>query len=341
MKKLDHTYSSFSYRSHIFAFSITAVSLFLLFWVNPFSLIKVGYNMKRVPSGTSHHTVDFIDISSWEAKYAEANPDSPMNPPESTNLLSFKNQQAAQPKEKKHANQNALMPESEGESNNLKVTPSTYLDNKIEPIDIEPVLIPQTLPPVATTGKLNSNDLPNESGQGFSFSGPVKPSKLIRLSSGNEGKTLKPYEELEPIKGIIHRTRPKLSQQVLNGPVLQNRASAPRIGKIAIECRLHPYGIYMQEMLKSIESQWSQLIKNSFRYLQLDRLPSSTTYRFTLLSSGQIKELEIRGNTDGYSLSQELCRQAIASRAPFGQWDEIMIKELGQSDEIVITFNYK
>ena len=344
LKKLDHTYSSFSYRSHIFAFSIAAGSVFLLCWINPFSLIKVDYNMKRFPSGTPHNTFDLIDISSWETKYAEANPDAAINPADSTNLLSFKNQQAAQPKEKKHVNKNALVPESDGESNNLKVIPRTDIDNKkttTDPIVTVPALIPQKLPPVATTGKLNPNDLPDKSGKGFSFSGPRKPSKLIRLSSANEETTLKPDEELEPIKGIIHRTRPRLSQQVLNGPVLQNRASAPRIGKVAIECRLHPYGIYMQEMLKSIESQWTELIKNSFRYLQLDRLPSSTTYRFTLLSSGQIKELEIRGNTDGYSLSQELCRQAIASRAPFGQWDETMIKELGQSDEIVITFNYK
>lgn len=300
--------------------------------------------MKRVPSGTSHNTVDFIDISSWETKYAEANPDAAMNPPESTNLLSFKNQQAAQPEEKKHVNQNTLVPESEGESNNLKVIPNTHLDNKkttIDPIVKETALIYQSLPPSPTTGKLTPSELPDKSGQGFSFSAPVKPAKLIRLSSGNTGPIIKPNEELEPIKGNIHRTRPKLSQQVLNGPVLQNKASAPRIGQVAIECRLHPFGIYIQEMLKSIESQWEELIKNSFRFLQLDRLPSTITYSFTLLSSGQIKELEIRGNADGYSLSQELCRQAIASRAPFGQWDEKMIKELGQSDEIVITFNYK
>ena len=288
--------------------------------------------------------MESIDISSWEAKYAEANPDAIMNPPESTNLLSFKNQQAAQPEAPKHLNVNALLPESKGDSHNFKVIQGTNVDYKNdipEPKILEPALNSASAPPAVMAEKLPRNDSTDDSAQGFSFSAPQTPSKLIELSSGNTMPMRKPNVNLEEAKGLIHRTRPKLSQQILNGPLLQNRKSAPRIGKVAIECRLHPYGIYMQEMLKSIESQWAELIKNSFRYLQLDRIPSTTTYRFTLMSSGQIKGLKIRGNSGGYSLSHELCRQAIASRAPFGKWDETMIKDLGQSDEIVITFNYK
>ena len=344
MKKLDHTYLSFSYGSYTFAFSFTFGSLLLLWWINPFSLINYSHNKSGIPHITWHNTVEPIDISSWEVKYAEANPDVTMNPPEDTNLLSFKNQQAAEPETEKHINVNALLPKSQGESNNLKVTQGTKVDNKNnipEPKIIEPAINSQSPLPSVITEKLPQNDLADDSDQGFSFSATQTPSKLIRLPSGNTMPSQKPNKNLKEVKGIIHRSRPKLSQQILNGPLLQNRTSAPRIGKVAIECRLHPYGIYMQEMLKSIESQWAELIKNSFRYLQLDRLPSKTTYRFTLMSSGQIKELKIRGNTDGYSLSKELCRQAIASRAPFGQWDEKMIKDLGQSDEIVITFNYK
>ena len=48
--------------------------------------------------------MESIDISSWETKYAEANPDAIINPAESTNLLSFKNQQTAQPEAPKHVN---------------------------------------------------------------------------------------------------------------------------------------------------------------------------------------------------------------------------------------------
>ena len=344
MKKSDHTYTSFSYGSHAFAFSFSVGSLLLLYWINPFSLINEGYNTARIPSITWHNTVESIDISSWEAKYVEANPDATMNPPESTNLLSFKNQQAAQPEAQKHLNNNTLLPVSQGESKNFKVIQGTNVDYKNDipaPKILETALNSPSPHPAVMTEKLPPNDLPDDSGQGLSFSAPQAPSKLIRLSSGNTKPTTKPNENIEDAKGIIQRTRPRLSQQILNGPLLQNRASAPRVGKVAIECRLHPYGIYMQEMLKSIESQWAELIKNSIRYLQLDKLPSTSTYRFTLMSSGQIKELETRGTSDGYSLSHELCRQAIASRAPFGQWDATMIKELGQSDEIIITFHYK
>jgi len=40
-------------------------------------------------------------------------------------------------------------------------------------------------------------------------------------------------------------------------------------------------------------------------------------------------------------LAAELCRQAIASRVPFGEWSEKMIQDFGQSDQITINFRYQ
>ena len=111
------------------------------------------------------------------------------------------------------------------------------------------------------------------------------------------------------------KSRPKLSLDLLNGPILKNTRSAFRVGKIAINSRLNPYGIYMEEMLKAIENQWGDLIRSSIRYMQKDNLSKKITYTFTLLKSGKIQNLTERNALTPTSLASELCRQAIASRA--------------------------
>ena len=44
---------------------------------------------------------------------------------------------------------------------------------------------------------------------------------------------------------------------------MKSITSAPRVGTVAIECRLHPYGVYIQKMMQSIEEQWNQLARGS------------------------------------------------------------------------------
>jgi hypothetical protein len=117
-------------------------------------------------------------------------------------------------------------------------------------------------------------------------------------------------------------------------------SNAPRVGMLAVECRLHPYGVYVQEMLRSIEDQWHQLANGSMHFLQKDKMKAKITYRFTLRADGKINDLEFLGQGDG-ALPAELCRQAIASRVPFGEWTQKMIDDFGQSDEITIHFNYR
>ena len=118
-------------------------------------------------------------------------------------------------------------------------------------------------------------------------------------------------------------------------------SSAPRIGAVAVECRLHPYGVYVQEMLRSIEDQWHQLANDSFSFLQRDKLKDKITFQFTLLADGTIIDLKKINENDKFSLPGELCRQAIASRVPFGIWTPDMVDDFGQSDVITIHFNYR
>ena len=83
----------------------------------------------------------------------------------------------------------------------------------------------------------------------------------------------------------------------------------PKIGKIAIDCRLNPYGVYMQEMLKSIENQWWSL------YPIRIGISNEITFQKNLLTVsptqiGQNRKLKEITKSQQTSLSSELCRQA-------------------------------
>jgi hypothetical protein len=136
------------------------------------------------------------------------------------------------------------------------------------------------------------------------------------------------------------RPRPRISADLIRGPIMRTVANAPRIGKVAIECRLHPYGAYVQEMLQAIEDQWSQLAHGARQFLRRDRLPPKVTLRFTLDADGRIHKLH-RLDESGDSVPVEICRQAIVSREPFGKWSAKMIEDFGISDEVTINFLYR
>ena len=136
-----------------------------------------------------------------------------------------------------------------------------------------------------------------------------------------------------------HKSRPKLSTELISSARMKHTQNAPRKGKMAIECRLHPFGIYVQKMLK-------QLSSNGFYcYLLLtDTLENAYlqtfVYRFELNSNGKITDLKLDNHPLEELLAAELCRQAIASRAPFGEWTKEMIQDFGHTDQVTIKFEY-
>ena len=278
-------------------------------------------------------------------KFVEANPNTPENPPDKVNQFSFRNQQSAQPEKNnkaklaktpnlKHSNNSQKILEKNKEIKQEKPTnsPLTNLKNK----SVQTSRIPQKSNPK------KSKLLAQSDAQGIQSKkneNEVKPKdkNIIASLQIREQHPLS-HPSVKPSR-LNQKTRPKLSTDLIHGPIMKSVTSAPRLGQIAIECRLHPYGVYVQEMLQSIEEQWNQLAKGSIQFLQHDRLPGRITLRFKLQANGQISNLS-RIVKEGYSLAAELCRQAIASRVPFGEWTEKMVNDFGQSDEITLSFQY-
>lgn len=278
-------------------------------------------------------------------RYVESNPNVPENPPDEVKQFSFRDQQAAQPEIREKTTEQ-IVPKIDSSDNNPKIIDASKKLDKQPP---SPLPLPSNSkqeiksPTHPKTLIFSKADVPKPKKTDGAYSkkalrdGKDKEKTIIASlqipSSSTSFTKIKP-QEFSP------QARPRLSPDLIHGPLMKSLTSAPRMGKIAIECRLHPYGVYIQEMLQSIEEQWNQLAMGSIRYLQRDRLPGQITLRFKLEATGNISNLS-RIDDEGYSLAAELCRQAIASRVPFGEWTQKMIQDFGQSDEITLNFQYR
>ena len=332
------------FKEGLSAACLTLILMISTLWFNPLAFINqkkaYSYDMKLI----WQKSYEPDSAPSPLKMYTEANPNVMDNQPDETNLISTQNQQAAQPSPVDKLNRNEILPQITGTSQNLKIIPKLEIKPSTDlPEPKEPTLTVSPKPPSSILPPENSLDMPQKFKNGWSAEPRKKDndSKIINLLNqlhlGKSDNTI--LKENNP--PVVQKTRPRLSLDLLNGPLLQKTTSAQRLGRLAVECRLNPYGVYMQAMLKSIERQWGELILDSYRYLQREQFPEKAMFRFTLLSNGQIKNLNQIGFNLTEQLSTELCRQAIASRSPFGIWTEKMIDEFGYSDEISITFNYK
>ena len=285
-----------------------------------------------------------LPINFTEKRFVEANSEVPENPPDETSNFSFRDQQAAQP-EPSTSTATDDTPEVKGEEETVKIATSAEPTPPNQTLPAQPKN--ETLqdpennrpPQQAVSSETELQEGKSEEGihlQQSEDDGDKHKTVLLAQSTG-QSLANQSDSALAPPK---QQPRPKLSPELIRGPLMKSSTTAHRIGTVAIECRLHPYGVYLQEMLKSIEEQWHQLATGSLRFLQKDRVPGTVTFRFTLLPTGKIEKLT-RLDTGKSSLPAELCRQAIASRVPFGIWTEEMIKDFGQSDEVTISFRYR
>ena len=358
MKEGSFIPNSSNLHSNLFGLVVSSLCLIALvsFHETPLTRASHVIPQKKVKSIEVQWAIKpAVEPEKESKRFVEANPNSPLNPPDKTNNFSFRDQQAAQPtisKQKKTGE----MPETKGVEFSSKISPTARespASKRLKPVT------PQKQNPNKSNQKKEQSPPktpPEEfkdkplSDEGLAVRGSEKDgvNKIIDLSKKNKLKdqkkkidegenTVSPSQE---INTIATRPRPKLSPDLLRGPIMKTVSSAPRMGVLAIECRLHPYGVYVQEMLRSIEDQWHHLAHGSLHFLQKDKLKSKITYRFTLKADGTIQGLLLTSN-EKTSLPAELCRQAIASRVPYGEWTQQMIDDFGQTDEITIHFNYR
>ena len=288
MKNRGSIQDSLHFQSNLLATFITTVVLILFVKVYSRPLLKI-----QSPSPESPKQIEIKwslkppDLITKELKkFVEANPNSTANPPDKTQNFSFRDQQAAQPK-KTDSKELKTLPKVDGNENSTKIVPSHTPSPESRP-QVKQELVKKKLtkesqvesksdskPQNANKSKLEESQKPKTSLGLIEEKSNVKiKDRVIDLTktdkSNLESKQLAMVYPKTP-KSAPLKPRPKLSPELLAGPLMKTSSNAPRVGALAIECRLHPYGVYVQEMLKSIEDQWHHLAADSLSFIQRDK----------------------------------------------------------------------
>ena len=88
-----------------------------------------------------------------------------------------------------------------------------------------------------------------------------------------------------PDAKALPRIRPRLSPELLHGPLMASTGSAARRGTLAIDSTFSEFGEYQQQFYAAIQSGWYQEID----FFQPIDTAARVQIRFTLLANGSIK----------------------------------------------------
>ncbi len=254
--------------------------------------------------------------SEQEDLFIETNAAAPDEVPEQpTPFFSSQNQQAAQEKPLLDA-MDLLPTELKGEINAHKIVPSNA-ELTPPPMPVEMAETPSEQQTAAVDNQ--AQDTP-----------PLK--------DDDTGNFTKKPQPLKPMARPAPTTpRPKVSMTGVQGPIKNFQGGTNRMGARAVDARFTQYGDYLQRLIEAIGTQWTLMCRESSRML-----PDRGTYAmisFIINEQGQVVQLNIdQSTTSGMALN--LCKDAILSRAPFGNWSEDMVKTLGDAQMIKIHFTY-
>ncbi len=299
-------------------------------------------------------------------EYVETNPDTPQNVPDETDQVSDRDQQTAQ--ETPDRSSDAETPEVAGEEPDSRkivegeldqppplppVPPAPQsADDPAEAQSIEPIAPPvpsrepSPLPPapdfIEQTPESEDGPASTEGPRGEATEAPEREPdpEVLNITpplpsvSQQQPQTSQPSEQ----RPQQPRPRPRLTPEVVPGPLMESTTAASRAGTIGIDARFSEYGQYASRMIEAVGRWWNE---------QVDRVgigaedrPSMVRLRFRLDSQGEIHDLEVLETSAG-RLATVLCRDAVMGRAPYGPWTEDMVRTLGTETEITFTFRYR
>ena len=298
-------------------------------------------------------------------KFVEANPEAPENEPDQKDQYSFRNQQAAD---------NALdqeiskVPYVEGEAPSQKIiqgdplpstplTPGVYSSSATRPGEDEEV---------DSTRAPSIND---------AWSAPSKPMPLpdfLKQEATEEegtgshphvqGKAKEPVDQMNPNAPLdvyktpsvvdmpvsqkviqeesdtrpMPRARPRLSADLLHGPLMSSASSAGRRGQLAIDATFSQFGEYQQQFYAAVQVGWYQEID----FFQPIDTSARVVVRFTMQANGSIQEVEAM-ETTASEIATLICENAIIKRSPFRPWTKEMIEVFGKERTLHVVFYYR
>ncbi len=331
------------------ALLVTLLLHSLLLWTLPANLFESRSYSK---SPDSDLTVELEEAPEKEFRFVETNPDVPQNEPDKTRNVAARSQQAAQ--EKVTEEPLGDTPKVTGEVDESQKIVDGALETPllsggaVVVVDQQPEATPQEPSPLAVLipgappmpPEFLREDSVEEKGLGpliveSKTKENSEDSRIIDLNSNsapNAQSVPVPLDSTEPL------ARPRLNFQVVPGPVRNSPSSVSSLGVVAIDAQFSQFGEYTQRMIEAISGQWHLLARN-FNHSFQD-MGSRVKIEFNLTPEGRVENLIVK-ETASSRPATLLCKDAILSRAPFGEWNEEMVAMLGDNDRVKITFYYR
>lgn len=295
-----------------------------------------------------------------EEFYTQTNPDAPDNPPDETDRFAARDQQAANEKKAEELDPNNR-PASESEDD---IDTDQFLSGELEPTPMTPPpgaeALEDTLAQDATPAsnglkkavplfsELPEFDLEEEGIKDHNFD--LKDEDATDVTELFEGEDVEgedvaeKTEEVEETTQVTQsrgvptpspRPRPKLPK-VAPGPVRNSTAGVSNTGSIGVDAKFSEFGEYLERLIEVVSIRWNTLADQS----AANEKNSMVKLKFTMRKDGEIENIELLDSTAKF-IGISICRTAIQSGSPYGEWTAEMVETLGDEEEVTFAFHYR
>jgi hypothetical protein len=301
-------------------------------------------------------------LSPDEMRFVEANPEAPENEPDRKDQYSFRSQQAAD-----QSPNDALLeaPDVEGEEDSQKIVqgavqqaaplpPGVYsptarpgegegtdggkAGTPAQVAPAQPLPAPQFIQqkPVTEDGPGSSLETPGLATEVF-----PNPDSEAPINVYQQQPETTPAQVGDGSGGAVEakpmpRERPRLSPELVQGPLMRSRGSASRRGAIAIDATFSEFGEYQQQFYAALQAGWYQEIE----FFQPIDTSARVVVGFLIKSDGSIHDVEIL-HTSASEIATLICQTAITKRSPFRPWTREMVQVFGKERTLRVVFHYR
>ncbi|NBB80510.1 MAG: hypothetical protein GVY36_13885 [Verrucomicrobia bacterium] len=347
----------------VVALLVTILAHLLVFWLLPDQLVEVP-EPREAAREARQYEIRLVEPE--EQRYAEANPEAPVNEPDQTERYSFRSQQAADDSPLSDAeNKPQVDGELEDASKILQgsleqsppVEPGVHAPDARpgdgegdaggeagDPSEEVAVNMPRPLPPpsfieqeaVSEAGPGSRLEQAGESSEMVEAPDPDAPIDVYRPPAERPAEaTVADGGGGSPESPAKPRPRPRLAPELTRGTLMRSESSARRRGEVAIDSTFSEFGEYEQQFYAAVQTGWYQEIE----FFQPIDTATRVYVQFTLHADGRVTDVEaVQSNAS--EIATFICENAISKRSPFRPWTREMVRVFGQERTLTVRFRY-
>lgn len=289
-------------------------------------------------------------------QFVEINPDAPENIPDQTNNFGERNQQVAQEKPSEQTDSESPAVEGQKEVETTAIVSGDRAEQEaqfVPPTPPSPEQLEEINEAVQQAARLAQDPLPDsektegDNADGFGGTVVPLPENPLPIPERIEGDRFATETDGSPNGGRFRvdpsrpAPRPSLAASNLRPTFITERINGTsNLGVVAHNALKTEFGAYLARIIETVDRQWANNIRSKWQAGFSYPLAGSTVkVKFTLLKSGEVAIVEVDSTAD--TLWSRVSVDAIAQRAPYGEWTEDMVRILGESTDITFTFHYQ